>query len=399
MVEVTIDGRSVSVEAGITVLEAARRLGIRIPTLCFVEGLEPSSSCFMCAVQVEGKANLSPSCALPVADGMVVTTDSEDVRAARKMAIELLLSDHAGDCVAPCRARCPADLDIAGFTYEIAYGDTRRAMEIILDKLGTARLTREDLSAPLRTRVAGDAIWTKGWPLLALHRYPADMNRDSDRTVCAAIGPSPVENPWLSSGRARPVWPPLSTFYRTDMLARCTMLNPSPAACCDTEYPAYRLPKDALDAEIETIRGLGARFQMSSVWGADFTLENCDKRTTPFFLASAPGVRRVCGAKVNNLPSPVSSSSRKSPRTSRRPSATKSSSSVAAIPPWTRPAPPFVLVHQMSRSSIVAARQEMPCLMEEVEEAEHEGVVIDLLVAPLRLEKKRVNGSSSPASE
>ncbi len=77
MPEVTIDGKRVTVDPGTTVLEAARSLGIRIPTLCFVKGLEPSSSCFMCAVEVEGKTNLSPSCALPVADGMVVTTDSE----------------------------------------------------------------------------------------------------------------------------------------------------------------------------------------------------------------------------------------------------------------------------------------------------------------------------------
>ena len=86
-VSLTIDGRPVTTEPGTTVLEAARRAGIEIPTLCFVEGLEPAASCFLCAVQVEGRPNLSPACALPVAAGMQVSTDGPDVREARRMAL------------------------------------------------------------------------------------------------------------------------------------------------------------------------------------------------------------------------------------------------------------------------------------------------------------------------
>ena len=108
MYTVTIDNQKIEVEPGITILEAARLLGIEIPTLCYVKGLDPAASCFLCAVQVEGMPRLSPSCALEVTDGMTVSTNSPDVRAARKMALELLLSDHAGDCIAPCQAQCPA---------------------------------------------------------------------------------------------------------------------------------------------------------------------------------------------------------------------------------------------------------------------------------------------------
>ena len=119
-VTLTIDGREVAVEPGASILDAARRLGIEIPTLCHIPGLEPVSACFLCCVQVEGARTLSPSCGMPAAQGMVVTTDSDDIRASRKMALELLLSDHAGECVAPCAARCPAGLDVPGFVYEIA---------------------------------------------------------------------------------------------------------------------------------------------------------------------------------------------------------------------------------------------------------------------------------------
>jgi NADH dehydrogenase/NADH:ubiquinone oxidoreductase subunit G len=100
MLTLTIDNRRVSVEQGTTVLAAARQAGISIPTLCHVPGIEPSASCFMCAVQIEGRRNLSPACAMPVSEGMVVATDSADIRAVRKTALELLLSDHAGDCAA-----------------------------------------------------------------------------------------------------------------------------------------------------------------------------------------------------------------------------------------------------------------------------------------------------------
>ncbi len=100
MVTLTIDNQRVSVEQGATVLAAAQQAGIRIPTLCHVPGIETAAGCFVCAVEIEGRRTLSPACALPVSEGMVVTTQSQDVRAARKMALELLLSDSTDDCAA-----------------------------------------------------------------------------------------------------------------------------------------------------------------------------------------------------------------------------------------------------------------------------------------------------------
>jgi NADH dehydrogenase/NADH:ubiquinone oxidoreductase subunit G len=117
---ITIDGRSVQVQPGETILQAARKLGISIPTLCHVQGFTPSASCYLCAVQIEGRPNRWPSCAMPAAEGMIVTTDSDVVRTARKTALELLISDHAGDCVGPCRTGCPARLDIPNFIARIA---------------------------------------------------------------------------------------------------------------------------------------------------------------------------------------------------------------------------------------------------------------------------------------
>src|SRR5947209_5068634 len=179
MVTLTIDGRQVSVDAGVTVLEAAKRLGIHIPTMCHVPGIEPAASCFVCAVQIEGRRTLSPSCAMPVADQMMVTTNSDDVRTARKMALELLLSDHAGECVAPCAAQCPAGLDIPGFVAGIAAGDARRAMEVIADRLALpGSLGR--ICPRLCEQQCRRCDLDEGLAIAGLHRYMADADRGGD---------------------------------------------------------------------------------------------------------------------------------------------------------------------------------------------------------------------------
>ena len=133
--KLTIDGRETKVEAGATILDAAHKLGIEIPTVCHLEGVQPTGSCFVCAVQVDGLSNLVPACVAPAADGMVVTTDSEDIRIARRLALELLLSDHVGDCVAPCTMACPAKLDIPGFIGHIAAGRHRQALAVVKERI------------------------------------------------------------------------------------------------------------------------------------------------------------------------------------------------------------------------------------------------------------------------
>ena len=101
MTEITlrIDGKEVSVEEGATVLQAAKSLGIHVPHLCYMEGLSPSAGCRMCVVEVQGARALVASCAHPAADGMDVLTDTERVMKARRLALELLLSDHPYDCM------------------------------------------------------------------------------------------------------------------------------------------------------------------------------------------------------------------------------------------------------------------------------------------------------------
>jgi len=99
MFSVTINGRSVDARPGEMLLDVIRRAGVRVPTLCHMEGLAPTGACRLCAVEVEGQRNLVPSCSFPAQEGMVVRTHSERAVRARKVIVELLLANHPDDCL------------------------------------------------------------------------------------------------------------------------------------------------------------------------------------------------------------------------------------------------------------------------------------------------------------
>ena len=103
-VNLTINGKPVSVPAGSTILDAAKKLNINIPTLCYCEKLgcgigNKPASCRICVVEVEKRRNLAPACATPVMEGMVVHTNTQRALKARRTVLELMLSDHPNDCL------------------------------------------------------------------------------------------------------------------------------------------------------------------------------------------------------------------------------------------------------------------------------------------------------------
>jgi NADH-quinone oxidoreductase subunit G len=98
LVKLTIDGRAVEAEKGTLIIEAARQSGIEIPSFCYYEGLTLQAACRMCLVEVEKTPKLQVGCTLPVADGMIVHTDSPVVKEARKGTLEFLLTNHPLDC-------------------------------------------------------------------------------------------------------------------------------------------------------------------------------------------------------------------------------------------------------------------------------------------------------------
>ena len=98
-VNITINNKPVTVRKGETILDVTNRIGLKIPTLCYLKDLFPSGACRMCVVEVEGYRNLLTACSYPVEEGMVIQTHSERVLEARKTIVELLLSNHPDDCL------------------------------------------------------------------------------------------------------------------------------------------------------------------------------------------------------------------------------------------------------------------------------------------------------------
>lgn len=98
MVSITIDGQTLEVEAGSTVLQAAQRLGIDIPTFCYLKRLPALASCRMCLVEIEGQRRLQPSCATAVTEGMVVRANTPLIEETRSSMLDMLLANHPLDC-------------------------------------------------------------------------------------------------------------------------------------------------------------------------------------------------------------------------------------------------------------------------------------------------------------
>ena len=99
MIELTINNIKVKAEEGMTILDAAKSVGIKVPTLCHMKDLYPTGACRICVVEVDGLRGLIPSCAYPVAEGMRVDTNSSRVRRSRKTIVELLIENHPQDCL------------------------------------------------------------------------------------------------------------------------------------------------------------------------------------------------------------------------------------------------------------------------------------------------------------
>ena len=385
-VTLTIDRRPVEVAEGTTILQAARKLGIAIPTLCHVDGFEPSASCFLCAVQIEGRPNLWPSCAMPVAPGMTVLTNSETVRAARRTALELLISDHAGDCIGPCRTGCPARLDIPNFISRIAAGDHRKAAEIVTEDL-TLPGSLGRVCPRLCEQRCRQCEVEESLSIRNLHRFAADHHR-------AALPPTPPRKEPATGRRVAIVGAgPAGLAAAHHLLRRghgAVLFDAHPQAGGMLRYgiPAFRLPRAVLDAEIKLIGDLGAEFRLGKRLGRDFTLESVRREFNAVFLAIGAQGSRGLDCPGEELALPALEFLEK--LTDGPPP--KVGDDVIVVGGGNTAMDACRCAVRLGAKSVRVlyrrTRREMPCLMEEVEAAEAEGVRIEYLVAPVRLERK-----------
>ena len=140
MVNIKIDGKEISVEDRSTILDVARMVSIEIPTLCHYDGCEPFSSCMVCMVKDVDNDKFIPACSSTVIEGMNIETYSDELIVARREALELLLSNHIGDCEAICRIACPAFVDIPNMIRNVKRGDMNAAASALRDELALPRI-------------------------------------------------------------------------------------------------------------------------------------------------------------------------------------------------------------------------------------------------------------------
>ena len=297
-----------------------------------------------------------------------------------------MLSDHADECIAPCAARCPAGLDVPGFVYEIAAGQNDRAMERIFDRLslpGTLGRVCPRLCEQGCRRCDYDH---EGLAIGALHRYATDRNESAQKPTLPMAVPS--SGKWVAIVGAGPAGL-TAAFYLQQHGHACTLFDAHPPAGGMLRYgiPEYRLPRAALDAEIEVVKRLGAAFRMSTRWGRDFTLDGLTREHDAIFL----GIGAQLSSRLRCEGEDLALSGIEFLERVSEGESPELGQSVIVIGGGNTAMDGARTARRLGAEVRVLYRRtraEMPCLMEEVEGAEEEGVALEFLVAPVRLARQ-----------
>ena len=271
-INVTVNGKALQVPPGTTVLQAARLAGAQIPTLCHVAELKQFTSCFMCVVQVEGRPKPIPACSSLVSEGMVITTDSPAIRETRRTCLELLLSDHNGDCYAPCHLTCPTGIDIQGFLKLIAQGEFRKSLELIKEATpfpaSLGRICPHPCESECRRNRVDEPLaicWS--------HRFVADLDLESGNPYIPPCAPDTGKRVAVIGGGPAG----LSAAYHLRRKGHAvTVFEQHEAAGGMMRWgiPYYRLPAAVLDAEIKVITDMGVEIRYNQKLGRDFTIQS-----------------------------------------------------------------------------------------------------------------------------
>ncbi|EJB0232321.1 formate dehydrogenase subunit alpha [Vibrio vulnificus] len=269
MIQIVIDGKYRIVEAGQTVLQAAKVCGVEIPSLCGMNRSGEKIPCDLCVVEVES-GGPRRACELEVYNGLTVKTQSEALSAHRKQALNRIMSDHYADCEAPCKTACPAGVDIQSYLYHIAQNDHQKAIEVIKRTLpmplSIGRVCPAFCESECRRSLVDDAIAIRQLKrhaadadLAAQEAYTPEKKADKNKRI-AIVGSGPGG---LTAG-----------YYLTNEGYQVDVFEAMPQAGGWLRYgiPEYRLPKRILDKEIELMCRNGMAIHTDKKLGRDISL-------------------------------------------------------------------------------------------------------------------------------
>ena len=270
-IKLIIDGKESIGFEGQTILDIARANGIDIPTLCHDDRVEIYGSCGLCVVEAEGIPKLLRSCSTTASDGMKINTNTERVRQNRKTALELLLSDHTGDCRPPCVLACPAQTDCQGYVGLIANGEYKEALKLIKDKIplpaSIGRVCPHPCEEACRRELVEEPI-----SIASLKQFVGDIDLAQGELYTAEVGQPTGKKVAIAGGG--PGGLTAAYFLRTQGHA-VTVFDAMPKMGGMLRYgiPEYRLPKALLEAETTAIEKMGTEYKNNVKIGKDITLE------------------------------------------------------------------------------------------------------------------------------
>jgi len=254
---IILDGKIVKGFPGETILNLANRHGIEIPTLCNDDRLEPFTSCFVCVVEVEGMRGHQPSCSTRITEGMKIITDNEGIRKSRKIALELMLSNHYADCIGPCKQTCPAGVDVQGYISLIDKGQYSEAVALIKETNPLPAICGRVCVRPCETECRRNLL-DEGAPVGIdyLKRFASDYDLASPGKFIPTVKPSTGKK--VAVIGAGPGGLSVGHFLQIEG-HQVDIYEAAPKSGGWLRYgiPEYRLPNDILDKEVKNITDLG----------------------------------------------------------------------------------------------------------------------------------------------
>lgn len=266
-----INGKEVLGIPGQTILEVAKENDIYIPTLCYDERTKIYGSCGLCMCEVEGNPKLLKACATEIAPNMVIRTNTERVIESRKTNLELLLSNHIGDCRPPCVQACPAQTDCQGYVGLIANGEYGAALELVKDKIALpaslGRVCPHPCEKECRRGLIDEPI-----SIQMLKRFVADTDLMDDEIFLPECEPDTGKSVAVIGGGPMGL---SAAYFLRQMGHAVTIFESMPKAGGMLRYgiPEYRLPKEVLDMEIATIQQIGVEIVTNTKVGVDIPFE------------------------------------------------------------------------------------------------------------------------------
>ena len=265
---ITIDGRTVEAQIGESVLAVTRKVGLDIPTLCYLEKCGPLNTCQVCLVKANNK--LVPSCGTKVAPGMAIESETVEVHEARRTALELLFSDHVGDCLSPCNRLCPLQLNVPIMLRHIQAGRLPEAIVGVRQALALPAVLGRLCHHPCEQGCRRNS-WDDPAAIRDMERFVADHDLKSAEPYVPPRKPSTGKSVAIIG--AGPAGLAAAHFLAREGHTVTVADRHERAGGALRNVSEAELPRSVLEAELAQLERLGIEFKLNVELGRDLNLE------------------------------------------------------------------------------------------------------------------------------